>query len=82
MELLLNRGAAIDSPKENGATPLWFACKYGFTAVVELLLERGSTANDQPDNEGCTPLWIASQNGHPAVIELLLEREPEAGAEK
>ena len=56
-----------------GQTPLYLACSYGSTSVVEILLTAEDIdANQAETDDGCTPLWIACQNGHAPVIELLL----------
>lgn len=54
-------------------TPLHVTCKYGHTAVVELLLERGADVN-AGTTKGFTPLMSASYNGHIELVHLLQER--------
>jgi hypothetical protein len=43
VELLLEKGADMESEDASGQTPLWWAAKYGHEAVVRLLLEKGAT---------------------------------------
>lgn len=42
LELLLDRGGAIDAPSPNGSTPLMMAARYGSEDAVDLLLKRGA----------------------------------------
>jgi hypothetical protein len=50
-----------------------WACAYGRTAVVELLLEHG-VDTDAKDQYGMTGLAWAEANGHPEIVELLTKR--------
>eukprot|EP00757_Euglenozoa_sp_SAG-D1_P021219 gene21219-8018_t len=72
--LLVVRGAKVDQPMDDDATPtpLLIASQNGHTKCMELLLDRGAKV-DQPNDNGATPLFIASQNGHTKCMELLLE---------
>lgn len=54
-ELLLTRGAAVDSKNNIGQTPLTFAARFGHKAVVELPLNRGAAVESMNSNEQ-TPL--------------------------
>lgn len=54
-------------------TPLYVATKYGFTEVVEWLLENGADVNAS-GNYGYTPLHATSD---PDVIKLILKKKPD-----
>jgi ankyrin repeat protein len=63
---LLERGAAINQAKNDGATPLSIGCLNGHEPVARLLLEHGAAIN-QAKNDGATPLSIGCLNGHEPV---------------
>lgn len=69
IKLLLERGAEVNFPGKY--SPLWFSCKRGHAATVELLLEHGADFNHAVD--GLTPLMIASAEGHDAAVSVILE---------
>ena len=71
---LLENGSNIDTTDALGIQPIHWTAKYGHTATVELLLDRGATGIDAPDEEGMQPLHWAAQNEHAATVELLLDR--------
>lgn len=74
MELLLDRGAAVDQPTWMGWTPLHAASRRGNEAGVRLLLERGADPKAQADHDqGRAPLTIAVGEGHAACARVLLE---------
>ena len=54
VELLLARGAAVDSKNAIGQTPLKFAAQEGHESMVKLLLARGA-AVDSKNAIGQTP---------------------------
>ncbi len=75
---LVERGADIDlkgncAPGSEEATPLIWASKLGYAAVVDLLLSRGALV-DEKDYYGMTALMRAVMGCHYEVISLLLER--------
>lgn len=78
VQLLLERGAAIEAKDEDGAIPLHDACAGGYVEIAQLLL---NTANDPErikrmlesvDAEGDTPLHHAARGEHADMIRLLL----------
>jgi ankyrin repeat protein len=73
VNLLLEKGADVESRDKNGSTPLWIAAADGHVDVMNLLLKKGA-AIDAKDNNGCTPLWIATQNGILGMVKLLLDK--------
>jgi hypothetical protein len=73
LQLLLEKGAAVDAADSTGRTPLHQASKNGHVDVVKLLLEKGA-AVDAANSYGETPLYLASAYGHVDVVKLLLEK--------
>ncbi|KAL8724506.1 MAG: hypothetical protein Q9181_006794 [Wetmoreana brouardii] len=72
VELLLERGAHIDSKDAIGYTPLFCAAENGHKAMVKLLVEHGAQV-DKKSTSGLTPLSLAAQCGSEEVVELLLQ---------
>ncbi|KAF4625123.1 hypothetical protein G7Y89_g13046 [Cudoniella acicularis] len=66
-----------------GLTPLSWAARNGYDAVVKLLLAKDSVDPDLKDSQyGQTPLSWAAEGGHDAIVKLLLEiRRPREGHE-
>ena len=73
VELLLEKGADVDSKDDTGRTPLSWAAENGHEAVVKLLLEKGADVSSK-DKYGQTPLSWAAENGLEMVMKLLLEK--------
>ena len=48
------------------------AAQYGYTRIVELLLEENSTLIEATDKDNNTPSDIAVWNDHTSIVELLL----------
>ncbi len=71
---LLEYGSNIDTTDPYCFQPLHWAAKFGHTATVELLLDRGATGIDTPDKKGWQSIHLAAYNGHTATVELLLDR--------
>jgi ankyrin repeat protein len=63
--------SAIHDKDDHGFTPLYHACLFGHTEVIQVLLERGADASAM-DLGGLTVLTIACEKGHAAVVDLLL----------
>jgi len=55
-----------------GATPLHAAAEYGYSEIVEVLLEHGAAPNIR-EKYGDTPLHYAAMFGNSKVVEVLLE---------
>lgn len=76
VENLLQAGADLSIPAENGATALHFAAMSGYANIVSRLIARGADVHCQ-DHEGLTPLDWARQKrlGSPTqqTIEILLK---------
>ncbi len=66
VELLLERGAAIDAESPNRTTPLMMAARYGTEAAVRLLLARGADPRRRNDL-GLTAADFARSVGRDAL---------------
>jgi ankyrin repeat protein len=73
VEFLLERGADVNEPAEEGWTPLHFAAAEGNSFVAEVLLENGARV-DARDFQGRTPLDLAVVAEHSSVIEIIRRR--------
>jgi len=62
---------ALNEKDDHGFTPLYHACIFGNTDVIQVLLDHGADANTA-DLGGLTPLTIACEKGHAAAVEMLL----------
>ncbi|KAM4067399.1 ankyrin repeats (3 copies) domain-containing protein [Hirsutella rhossiliensis] len=63
----------IEELKDNGATPLLLAAKYGHEAIVRVALERGANSVAE-DFEGWTALHWAIMRRHDNISKILLSR--------
>lgn len=73
MNLLLKKGAAMDSADPFGETALILASRNGHKEVIRFLLDSGAVV-DQVCVGGRTALMGAAGNGHRELVKLLLER--------
>ena len=71
VELLLSRGANVNSKNSDRKTPLHLAAEKKFVAVVQVLLANKADVNDLDGNR-FTPLVLAIQKGAVAVAATLL----------
>ncbi|KAK2764809.1 NACHT and ankyrin domain-containing protein [Colletotrichum kahawae] len=72
-QLLIEKGAGINTTNKEGRTALMLASLNGHEAVARLLIEKGADINTQ-SNGGWTALMWASLKGHEAVAQLLIEK--------
>ncbi|XP_077244705.1 ankyrin repeat family protein [Tasmannia lanceolata] len=78
VQLLLERGASLETKDDEGAIPLHDACAGGFTEIVRLLIDAANSPDsvkrilDTVDAEGDTPLHHAARGEHLDVVRLLL----------
>lgn len=77
VQLLLERGASLESKDEDGAIPLHDACAGGYIDIAQLLISSAMPEGvnrmlETVDTEGDTPLHHAARGGHDDVIRLLL----------
>ena len=70
--LLIERGADVNRPGDNGRTPLMHAAiaDFGDARMVELLLKAGAR-KDVRDADGVTPADYARQYRHQKLADLL-----------
>ncbi|KAH0595387.1 hypothetical protein MHUMG1_06562 [Metarhizium humberi] len=73
VQLLLDKGAKVDSKDEYGWTPLSHAAMRGHKAIVELLLKKGANIGSK-DFMGQTPLMVAADFGNASIVMFLLEK--------
>src|SRR5687767_4158511 len=71
IELLVQRGAALNQKNDEGATALAVASEMGFQEAIEALLAAGADPNI-PNAAGMTPLDIAEEHGAHDISAVLL----------
>jgi len=72
-ELLLAKGADINSKNNDSQTPLHFGSYNGETQLVKLLISKGAELNAK-DSYGFTPLHNAASNGNKEAAEYLISK--------
>lgn len=70
---LLDEGADVNAPNEQGMTPLFMAARSGDTEIVRLLLEASADVNATFNEQHLVPLSAAVAEGYAEVVRLLLE---------
>ena len=65
-------GVDVNQRNENGATPLYVACRNGHVKVVRVLLEADDVDVNQSAQDGKTPLGRACDLRHLYVVKALL----------
>jgi ankyrin repeat protein len=78
-ELLLEKGAMVDSRNELQATPLHRAVNGNHVAVIEVLLDNSADIEAR-DNQGGTTLHVAAGMGNLDSVKVLLEYGAEVDA--
>jgi hypothetical protein len=68
--VLVDHGAQLNLPNNNGASPVFIAAEHGHTQTVAALLSMGASP-DVPDNKGCSPAYIATSRGHLGCLNAL-----------
>ena len=71
VELLLQRGAAVEVKNKKGNSPLWLAANGGHLGVVELLCNAGADIDSQ-DNRKVSCLMAAFRKGHTKVVKWMV----------
>lgn len=79
VEVLLNRGAYVNSLDANGATVLFKACQQNVVHLVSLLLRHG--ANSNLTTGGKYPLVAACRNENTELVRLLLDHGASANVQ-
>jgi ankyrin repeat protein len=84
IELLIAKGAKVNSQDNDGWMPLHFAALKGHMNVVQLLLTKGAEVNAETfnsiDDGNKTPLYLAAWKGRKDVAELLLAKHANVNA--
>ena len=69
-ELLIDKGADVNTKDDTGRTPLHWVAFARKNEIVELLIANDADVNAK-DNEGKTPLYFAELTRHKAIAEIL-----------
>jgi ankyrin repeat protein len=77
VQLLIEKGADVNSKGWWDTTPLYYAALYGHRAMVDLLLKSGADVNGRPDRWS-TPLHASD----PEIVKTLLRYKPDLAAPK
>jgi ankyrin repeat protein len=70
VKAIIENGAEVDLPNDDGCSPLHLAARVGDRDVVEILLSYNANINLQ-DNDGFTPLSWAVMSGREGVVQFL-----------
>jgi ankyrin repeat protein len=70
---LIQKGAKLNIRNQFEATPLTWAVKYDFLAVVEAMVKRGVDLTTTTSN-GVSCLYIAAQGSSPQLLDFLLKK--------
>uniref|UniRef100_A0A8D8H463 Ankyrin-2 n=1 Tax=Culex pipiens TaxID=7175 RepID=A0A8D8H463_CULPI len=73
VEMLLNKGANINSCEKNNLRPIHVASNHGHASVVHLLLKKGARVDGTDEYSFVTPLSIAAFRGHWNVVNVLIK---------
>ncbi|MHC4351479.1 MAG: ankyrin repeat domain-containing protein [Planctomycetota bacterium] len=71
VEILVSKGADVDTEGQRGETPLHYAAQHGCKRIAELLIDGGAEV-DAEDEISETPLYHAIRWGYRDVAELLI----------
>ncbi len=71
-EQLINRGADVNLPMDDDATPLCAAAASGAVEIVKKLLDTPGVKIDSQMDSGATALGIACNHGHKDIVRMLL----------
>ncbi|ELT99128.1 hypothetical protein CAPTEDRAFT_66131, partial [Capitella teleta] len=77
VNLLMSKGAKIDSKDLKGATPLHKASEYNCTDVARVLLRQISIPLEARDQDNYTPLLTAISYGSLAIVRMLIKEGAE-----
>ena len=76
-ELLIAKGADVNTMTNTGLTPLHVAALKGHMEIAELLIAKGADVNAKENEKGNrwrTPLHYAAIRGEKEIVELLISR--------
>ena len=72
VQILIEKGAKINTLDNIGWTPLHVACQRGHDSIVEFLIKKGANINI-PDKGGNTPLWWACKCQNTSIVKYLID---------
>lgn len=78
IDQLLDKEAQVNAYNSSHMSPLMYAARCGYTAVVQRLIEKQADLNEQ-DNLGYTALMHAVEKGHIGVVRVLLKTKADVG---
>lgn len=70
VELLIKRGADVNTVCDGGGTALHMAAWFGYKDVVEILI-KSSANKEAKEDGGATPFDYAKKAGHKGIVNLL-----------
>uniref|UniRef100_A0A8D8AKH4 Ankyrin-2 n=1 Tax=Culex pipiens TaxID=7175 RepID=A0A8D8AKH4_CULPI len=73
VEMLLNKGANINSCEKNNLRPIHVASNHGHASVVHLLLKKGARVGGTDKHNFATPLFFAAFRFHWNVVNVLIK---------
>ena len=71
-EILISKGAEVNSRGQFFATPLYWAARFGYEELVKLLISKGAHVNDY-SIPGWGPLYWATRENHIEIVKILVE---------
>lgn len=80
LETLIEKGADVNKPGENGLTPLMIAIEQGNDGAVWLLLKSKAAVNAK-DRHGITPLMRAVREGNVDLVKELIRKGADINAQ-
>lgn len=78
VQLLVEKGANVNTQLYCGTSPLHQAASEGMTDIVKYLLEHDANL-DIKEEYGIIPIFSAAQYGHTECLRLMLEKSVETG---
>ncbi|OCL11403.1 ankyrin repeat protein, partial [Glonium stellatum] len=74
IKLLIRSRVNVNSPGNDGSSPVQCAAKSGDVQIMELLMRHGADVNALPSrNEGYTALHFAAEKGKIDMVRVLLD---------
>ncbi|CAC5418914.1 unnamed protein product [Mytilus coruscus] len=68
-----NQDVDVNMCTYRGLSPVMIACKYGYTKIVKILLDKGTDCN-KCDNSDQSPVMLACEHGHTEIVTILLDK--------
>jgi ankyrin repeat protein len=78
-KFLVEKGADVNTRRENEISALFKACEGGHEKVAQLLLDHGATTEAR-DRDGRTALYKPAMRGHLSIVRLLLEKKADSNS--